>query len=53
MSSFPPLPEDPDELRALLRELSRKYPDAARQVAKELAEEHQATLEAGGQPDGE
>jgi ElaB/YqjD/DUF883 family membrane-anchored ribosome-binding protein len=53
MSSFPPLPEDTDELLALVGELARKHPEAARQVIKQMLEEDQAALEAGGQPDGE
>ncbi|MFM8895700.1 MAG: hypothetical protein ACKOE2_10065, partial [Actinomycetales bacterium] len=34
--SFPPLPDDPEQLRDLLRELGAKHPEEARKVAEKL-----------------
>jgi hypothetical protein len=34
--SAPPLPDDPEQLRDLLRELGAKHPEEARKVAEKL-----------------
>lgn len=43
MTSFPPIPSDPEELRKTLREWARRDPELARRVAMELLAEVQET----------